>query len=368
MFGWLKRKKLDTRQAVTTPVDQLSSLSYDYLTPLSFRDSESYLPTVIACIDLICNSLGSLPVKIVRFDGKRREVLDDHYLIPILTNPNPQLNGFGELMRIACRQLLAYGNAIIVIERKDGEVRLTPVPWGYCTVPFKENPDVYYINWPNNEQLTLPPSQVIHVRLASDDGGYIGKPPLARASANVALVKLIEQATQSQWKNACFPSLCLTTKKTLQPAQREDARKALVANFAGGSLGKPMLLDNELTVTPIASNAQHNQHLEQRMLGLVQICQVFGVSPVLVQDLRFGTYTNYAEARKQFVAETLSTYQGLFADAMNAKLLTDDSSTKINIDASHLLQTRNERVTEMALLVEKGILEAEEAKKELGYG
>lgn len=367
MFKWLKRK-FETRQAITTPVDQLSSLSYDYLTPLSFKDSESYLPTVIACIDLICNSLGSLPVKIVRFEGKRREVLDNHYLMPILTNPNPQLNGFGELMRISCRQLLAFGNAIIVIERKDGEVRLTPVPWGYCTVPYRDNPDVYYINWPNNERLALPPSQVIHVRLASDDGGYIGKPPLARGGSNVALIKLIEQATHSQWKNACFPSLCLTTKKTLQPAQREDARKALVANFAGGNLGKPMLLDNELTVTPISTNAQHNQHFEQRMLGLVQICQVFGVSPVLVQDLRFGTYTNFAEARKQFVAETLSTYQLLFADAMNVKLLPDEPSTKISIDATHLLQTRAEHVTEMSILVEKGILDAEEARRELGYG
>ena len=367
MYEWLKRI-FETRQSVTTPVDQLASLSYDYLTPLNFKESEAYLPTVIACIDLICNSLGSLPVKVCRYDGKRKEVLDDHFLVPILNNPNPKLNGFGELMRIACRQLLAYGNAIIIIDRQDGEVRLTPVPWGYCTVPYRENPDVYRISWPENEQVTLPPSRVIHVRLASDDGGYIGKPPLARGSSNVALIKLIEQATQAHWTNGCYPSLCLTTKKTLQPSQREEARKALIANFAGGSMGKPMLLDNELTVTPIQTNAQHNQHLEQRMLGLVQICQIFGVSPVLVQDLRFGTYTNYAEARKQFVAETLSTYQGLFADAMNAKLLTDEKDTKIVIDASHLLQTRNERVAEVVELRKADVLTSEEARKELGYG
>ena len=369
MFGWLKRTKTETRQAVDTPVDQLRLIHYDYLSPLTFKEAESYLPTVMGCIDLISNTLATLPVKVLRYDGTRKEVLNNHWLNPLLNNPNRYQNRFGEYIRYCCRQLLAYGNSITLITTTNGRATLEPIPWQYVQSPYRENPDTYVVSWPGAERVIVPPSQIVHVRLASDDS-YIGKSPLQRAGNATALAKIVEQATQGIWRNSCKPSIALTHKEKLSPKDRQTAEEVLKEKYSGANQGAPLLLDNELVPVLIPNNAQHNQHLEQRMYGgIVQICQIFGCSPVLAaQDLRFGTYSNYAEARKQFADSTLRFYQHLFGDALTKALLSGEPDTYVNLDSDHLLQTRNERVTEMKELVEAGILDPNDANRELGYG
>lgn len=370
MLKYLKNK-LTRRQAVPPAEQQLAAIASiaDYLSPLNYKESESYLPAVVACIDYIGSSLASLPVKVVRRDGLKKEIVDEHPIANLLRDPHPQLNGMPELLLLAMTDLLAYGNAVITIDTYDGRPVLTPIPWGYVTSPYREYSAGYRVTYPSRDSVPVPASRVIHVRIGCIDGGFIGRSPLARNANTIALSKLVEKATASLWNNGVYPSMIFKTTKILQDNQRTAARESLVRQFAGANRGQAMFLDADFNVDQVAPNSKDLEHLDQRLFGgVVQVCMIFGVSPVLIGDLRFGTYTNYSQARQAFAHETLSKYQLLFAKALTRKLLPDDDDLKVELDSSHLLQTRAEKVAEIVQLVQAGVLSVDEAKKEVGYG
>ena len=366
---WLK-SKLTTRQAVPQAEQQLAAIAGigDFLTPLDYKASESYLPAVIACIDYISTTLASLPVKVCRSDGTRRETITDHPVADLLRDPHPQLNGMAELLLISCTDLLAYGNCIITIDTVNGKPALTPIPWGYVTCPYREYSAGYRVTYPGSDSVSLPSSRVIHVRIGCIDGGFIGRSPLARNNMTIALSKVVERATSSLWSNGVYPSIALKTTKVLTPEQRSAARQSLISQLAGNNRGKPLFLDSDFSIEQVSANSKELEHIDQRMLGIVQICMIFGISPVLIGDLRYGTYSNYSEARKASM-ETIAIYQRQFGNALTRKLLADNGELKVELDSSHLLQTRAEKVTEMVELIKAGVFEndMEAVKRELGY-
>lgn len=365
-------RSLFKRQASTPRSGYAENISalQSQLTPIDFLEAENYLPTVVACVDLIVNSMASLPVRVVRKEATSKTVIDDHPILRALRNPPRHLSGWGDVMRVTIRSLLAYGNAVIVIDNDDDQrVTLEPVPWPYCSITSLSASQLeYQITRPyRSGSMRYPQSQVIHIRTHSDDGGVYGRSVLERGGASVALVKLIEQATNSHWKNGCYPSLALSTTKTLNPDSKRKARDELIKEFAGDALGRPLLLDQDIKATALPVNAQHMQHLEQREFGVTSICRLYGIPPVLVSDLRFGTYSNFAEALKHYHELTLQPYVVLIEQALTHRLLADEADVRVELDTSHLRVSRTEKVHNLATLVKAGIIDATEAKRELGY-
>ena len=368
LFSWLKNK-LSVRQT-SVAEQQLAAIQGvgDFTTPITYKLSEQYLPQVVASIDYVASSLASLPVRLCRKDGTNKEVITEGALVRMLKDPHPQLNGMPELLLLSMYDLLAYGNCIITVDSLDEMPVLTPIPWGYVTCPYREYNAGYRVTYPGSDSVAVPSSRVIHVRIGCVDGGFIGRSPLARNSSTLSLSRLVEQATASLWQHGVHATTVFKTKKTLTPVQRSQTRKELIDEFAGANRGMPMFADQDVDIVFNNANSKNLEHLDQRMLGIVQVCMLFGVSPVLIGDLRFGTYTNYAEARKAFTHETLSRYQLLFARALTRKLLPGSPNMAIELDSSHLLQDRDSKVREIVELRKAGIIEPEEAKKELGYG
>ena len=128
MFNFLKRA---LTPASSPAVTELPSTQGGFLSPLSYREAESYIPTVVACCDLVVNSVTNLPVRLVRYEGTKALVVDDHPILKLLKNPAPHLNGFADLISVCCRSLIAYGNAAIVV---DSSNTLIPIPWTHCSI------------------------------------------------------------------------------------------------------------------------------------------------------------------------------------------------------------------------------------------
>ena len=122
MLNWLK-SKLTTRQATPPAEQQLAAIAGvgDFITPLTYKDAESSLPAVVACVEYITNSLSSLKMQLVRREGSSKEVIYDHPIANLIRNPHPQLMGTTELLSCSMLDLLAYGNSIITIDTLNGE-------------------------------------------------------------------------------------------------------------------------------------------------------------------------------------------------------------------------------------------------------
>ena len=242
MFKFLKR--MLTTPASSSPAEnELAAVQSDFLSPLSYREAESAIPTVVACADLLLNSVSSLPVRILRYEGTKAEVIDDHPILNLLREPAPHLNGFADLISVCMRSLIAYGNAIIIID--DATQKLVPIPWTYCSLNNVGSEDMRYsISRPYiGKSKIYTADQIIHLRTnISDDGGFSGRAPLARAFRAVGLAQTIEQATTASWANGCYPSIALKSNKTLNEKQATQARKDLRDSFTNNQHTNPCLL------------------------------------------------------------------------------------------------------------------------------
>ena len=262
---------------------------------------------------------------------------------------------------------MSYGNAIILIDEIDKKPALVPIPYGYVVFPYRENNAGYRITYPDQETVVVPQSRVCHLKIGSTDT-YIGRSPLARGHATIGLIKLVEQATSSLWTQGVYPSLIFKTTKKQQESQRQANRQYLMTHLSGKNRGRPLFLDHDYNIEKVPVNSKDLEHLNQRMLGIVQICAIFGCSPVLAcSDLRYGTYSNYSEARKAWAQDGLSIYQKLFSNVLSKKLVGDEPDLYVELDSSHLLQDRDAKMKELIELTKAGILTKEEAKAEAGY-
>lgn len=370
MFSWLKRK-LAVRQTPPPAEQQLAAIAgvADYLTPITYRETESLLPAAVACIDFISHSVASLPIRICKRDGMKKEVVTEGIIYDLLRDPHPHYSGATELMLLAMRDLLATGNSVIVSSETNGRMTLTHIPWVYVTSPYREYNAGYRVTWPGGETVQLPASQVMHARIGCEDGGFIGKSPLGRNSATVALSKLIEKATAGLWENGCYPSLAIKTPKILSADQRADARKSIKDQLAGLNKGGNLFLDADFSLQDFSVNSKDLQQLETRQFnGIVNVCMCYKVSPVLIGDLRFGTYSNYQQARVGWFADGISIYQKLWSELFTKTLFGATSDYRVELDSSHILQDRDAKVKEIVELRKAGIIDSTEAKKELGYG
>ena len=367
-------KKLTNRGQTSSAEQQLTRIAGigDFLTPISWRQAESSLPAVVACVEYIVSSLSSLKMQVVRRDEASKEIIYDHPIAELIRDPNPQFMGTSELLALSMMDLLAYGNSVITIDSMDDTPVLTPIPWSYVSSPpYRSSPDTgYRITYGTQDSVAVPRSRIIHLRVGATDGGWIGRPILGRSQEAVALAKLVEQSTKALFdSNGIFTSIAVSSKKPMNPNDVTRARESMRQELSGAdNFGKALFLPPEFDVVPVEQNAQHQELLATREWHFTTICALFQVPPQLVGYGRFQTLANFETALKSFAYQPLGKYVKLYSDAFSQKLLPDEKDMRVEIDHQHLLQDRRSKIEELKVMVEIGALTPDEAKKAAGYG
>ena len=365
-----------TKRGTTPPAEQqLSAIAgiSDYLTPMNYRSAESNLPAVVACVEYIVSSLSSLKMNVIKRDDASKEVLYDHPIAELIRDPNPQLNGTSELLSLSMTDLLAFGNSVIVLGSNGDQPTLTPIPWGYVTTPpYRASAETgYRISWGKRDSIAVPRSRIIHLRVGSIDGGWLGRPILGRSQEAVQLARIVESCTKSLFENGLAPTIVLTPIKG-RNMNKEDvikARTSLQKELAGkDNFGKAMFLPSEMTISQVTPNAQHQELLATREWHFTTICALFQVPPQLVGYGRFQTLANFETALKSFAYQPLGRYVKIYSDAFSRILLPDAPDMRVELDHAHLLQSRKEKMEELKILTEMQAITPEEAKKAAGYG
>lgn len=358
--NWFRKEKRsqDASWAALAP----HNYSASYVSP---RDAES-IATVIAAVDLISSSLASLTPKIYSSDGTDRALRGAHALQRLLSKPNAH-QGWGDFIQWLMRQVLLHGNGIAVY----GNDALIPVPWGNTSISQAESGQlIYEVNVPTLGASPIlqkySQERVLHIRAASDNG-LVGISPLARSRATVGLAATINAAAQALWDNGAYPSGLLTVKGKLSVEQRKQARQELKEQFtSSNNYQTPMLVDNETSWQNVSHRAKDNQLVESRDFAVVEVARLFGISPILLGDMRFGTYTNSAEAAKHLHRFTLTPWAKKIETAFSNLLLADNEY--LELDQSDFTRgDATDRWANWKIAIETGVLTPEEVKRLEGY-
>lgn len=245
-------------------------------------DTALQLAAVWACVQLISQTIATLPFMVFAQDGEgNRTVAADHPLYTLLHDqPNADMTSveFWEAM-IAC--VLLWGNAYARMDKNAvGDViSLTPMPPDRMNVRRLDDGSLLYTFSPFAGPLEeFTEDQLFHIKGWSLTG-MLGLSPIGYASASLGTAQAADEAAGKFFANGLNASGFIETggNAVLKPEQR-DRFKAELSNFTGSSnSSKVMLLEGGFKYSALSLSPNDAQLLATREFSVDEICRWFRV-------------------------------------------------------------------------------------------
>lgn len=288
-------------------------------------------PTFFACVKVIAESMAQMPCQVFQNLGdKGVRLATEHPVFDLLHDrPNPYMSApdFREALQ-SC--LLGWGNAYAVIEY-DGAgdpVALWP------RNPAKTFPMIVNVNTPQekliyastdgreNGQVDFYDSaEMIHLKALNFDGLVGVNPVTFFMKSALGLAIAAEQFGSRFYANNARPGGILIFKGNLNPADREQIRKAWVEAQAGYNQNRPAVLTGDWSWQDTNVAPEAAQFLATRKLQQQQIAGMFRVPAHMIGDLERSTNNNIEHQSLEFVRNCLGPWIAKWQSEFSYKLL-----------------------------------------------
>jgi HK97 family phage portal protein len=252
------------------------SASGEYVSPSNAMKCTA----VYACIGVISESVGQLPLKLYRkrADGGRDE-LREHPLFQLLYyQPNPWMNSM-EFREMGTQHLCLRGDFFAFKNTAQGVTReLLPLHPDMVTVRQKEDWSLeYQVNFGTRGGLmTVPASSMLHVRYRTLDG-VNGINPIAYNRETIGLAMAAEKHGARVFKNNARPGGVLETEKQLSKEAMEKLREQWQSMYSGEGQHKTAILEDGMKFSTMTMTNEDAQYLETRRFQVEDICRIFRV-------------------------------------------------------------------------------------------
>jgi HK97 family phage portal protein len=266
--------------------------------------------TVFACIQKIAKTLATLPVHVHEKRGTRETYPVDHPLNEILDwRGNRRATGTTVRASMYANRL-AWGNGVCeVLWTLGGEVaELMPLMSKDLRPRIVENGELYWEYWPEGRyEKTLRPPNYLH-----DPGPYVldgvlGITPI-ESRETIAGAMAAETYANTFFGNGAQPGGFLQFAKDcgLSDERMNDLVERFNEQWQGASRAhKVGRLYEGVTFNQIGMPNDDMQLLELRKFNRIEICSIFDVPPVMIQELDPGKYTAIEQAMIAWVRDSL---------------------------------------------------------------
>lgn len=279
------------RRALLDGTDSISGVAITERSALSD-------PTVFACVRVLADTVGQLPLKVYRRQGNGAQPDRKHPLYTLLHDlPNPEMTAF-EMQAAMTGHLALWGNAFAEVERnKVGEIKgLWPLrPDSMQLARDQQKNRVWLYTLPTGEQVkwtwTNPattPAPILHIRGFGD--GWVGYSPLSLHRNAMGLTLAASEYGARLFSNGSRPSGVLQVPTKLDEAVAKRIRESWEAAHRGLSQANRIaVLESGVTWQQVGINPDDAQFLETRKFQVAEICRIFRVPPHMVADVERST-------------------------------------------------------------------------------
>lgn len=311
----------------------------------SFRDyvsnpeSALRISTVYACVRVLGNTIGTLPIHYFSRGADRiRQRVPGHPTEYKLNHqPNPELTA-PEFWMMVIAHLYLYGNAYIFLQPTVNGGVFGYWPQYPPAIQVSRLDDGSRVFWKTGRRDPFSASEIIHIRLFTIDGNY-GLNPIAYHRQNLGLTFSAETFGASFFRNSARPSGVLEVPQELTEDGFQRLKKDWAATYGGTSnTGAPAVLEQGTTWKNISINPNEAQFLDTRKLQTREICKIMGVPPHMVQDLENATFTNIEHQGIDFVRHTIRPLAVLIEKAFTVGLGLEAQNAFVEFDLEGLLR------------------------------
>lgn len=282
--------------------------------------NEGYGKNVIVyrCVNVIARALSSVPWSVFHvYEQGHNEKADNHDLLALMNNPSPLQAGSAFIEEVVSHLLLS-GNAFVeVVNNEMGTPcelyclrtdRVKVIPGHLGQIEGYE----YTVNGKTQKMMrdretgVLP---VLHLKLFHPLNDFYGMSPLEAAACAIDQHNHVAGHNVSLLQNGGRPSGALILKNNphgLSKEQRNDLRDDLRQLYQGGNnAGKIMILEGDFEWREMGLSPKDMDFLEGKNIAAREICQAFGVPPMLAGVPGDATFANYKEARLHLWEDTI---------------------------------------------------------------
>lgn len=294
-------------------------------THVDAKSAES-ISAVYACVQALAESTSTLPLHVYRrTESGDRERADRHWLSRLLESPNDWQTGM-EFRESQTAAVLLHGNAFARKELNGaGEVTaLHPLhPQRVTVVKLPHGRHRYDYTEEGGGMVRLVADEVLHLRDRTDPGSMLGKSRISVARETLGLSLALRSHGTGIFGRGARPASVITNERShdLSTEQVGELQSRLTQYANPANAGKTLVMPRGLKYQTVGLSNEDAEWLNAMQFGVTEVCRLFRVPPILVQELAHATYSNVTELGLQFVRFSLQRWLTLWEESISRSLL-----------------------------------------------
>lgn len=268
------------------------------------------LSGVFACVQIISETIASLPLLVYRTQPDGGRVEDPHHPVARLFYGDPnELQTAPEWFETMTAHCLLRGNAFAEIIRDGRGAPQSLMPLHPDRVAVERIPGSnrlrYAVTGLDGGTRRLLPEEILHLKDRSDDG-IMGKSRLARARETFNTAMAVERFAGSTYRNGAKLSGIVTHPESIGPEAAKTLSDSINSLYGGhANAGRIGVLEEGMSWNALSVSPEDAQMLESRRFSVEQIARMFRVPPPILGDLSNGSYSNVTELGRWFAGHTI---------------------------------------------------------------
>lgn len=295
------------------------------------------LSTVWACVRVVAETLGSLPLNVYqRQDNGGKKLAYDHPLQRSLHDTPNEFQTSMVFREQLQAHVMTWGNAYAAIERNGAgdAVGLVPMLPDRTTRKVNQSGRGIYETQTAGGAFRLPADDVIHLPGLTFDG-VTGYSVIAHHRETLALAVATREYGSRFFKNDARPGVIVSHPGRLTKQAQENLVNSVEEKTKGlGNKHSTLYLEEGVKVTEVGIPPEDAQFLQTRDFQRTEIAGIFRVPPHMVGDLARATFSNIEHQSIDFVRNTMRPWCVRWEQEFNRKLFEpgDRHFVEFNLD------------------------------------
>lgn len=287
--------------------------------PVVTLDSAMTLPAFAAAVTFLPATLANLPLHAFQKRGDATKPTTDGLQALLNEAPNPEWTSF-DWRKYHWHQVFTGGRGLSWIERNGRKVLgIWPMEPAQTTI-LRRNGRKFYQFQGKSEP--YPATDVIDTPFLLKHDQVTAFSPLVLASPAVQLGLAMNSYAAGFFAGGGVPPLAL---KGPMPAGAEAMKRAQAdikrsVDAAKKNAEAVFPIPPGYDLVPVGFDPAKGQMTEARLFQIQEICRIFGLPPVFLQDLSRGTFANVEQQDLQLVKHLIAQWAKAFEDELNLKL------------------------------------------------
>lgn len=299
------------------------------------RDDALKEATYFACMKVLSESLGKIPLKIMQHTRQTGTLArrDHRYYRVLNQRPNRYMTAttFWSMMELFRNH---YGNAYALIDDRDPlHPQLFPMHPEDVEVYYDDAmrladvPDVYYRYSGGGSQIVLTSAEVLHFKNFLTRDGVTGIPTREQIADVIQGSGQAQKMLNRLYRSGMTAKAVLQYTGGLNDANVEALKKGIqeyAAGKDGTGSGGIIPIPLGFTLTPLNIKLTDSQFLELKQYSALQIAAAFGIKPDQIGDYTKSSYASSEAQQISFLVDTMLFIVKQYEEEIAEKLLTQE--------------------------------------------